>query len=193
MTVFFIGSTILNHAKDFFGDEYDVNKQIEKFNDMTLIALSALKRENTQLKADIEYEGDSYRTQYQAKIFNDFDIMITDLYPIDTQDAYFNPKKYDENKDILKRNRALMSSYFINQNKYKTNPEHKEYSKYNDALNLAIKKLSTENNEKTKFNKKIYDNTEILCECGAHSYRKVLARHRKSALHVRNMEKLIIT
>jgi hypothetical protein len=51
--------------------------------------------------------------------------------------------------------------------------------------------LSNESKEKTKFNKKNYDNTEVLCECGAHSYRKNLAAHRKSALHVRKMEKIL--
>ena len=44
---------------------------------------------------------------------------------------------------------------------------------------------------KPKFNKKIYDRTEVLCECGAHSYRNVLARHRKSALHARKMDILL--
>jgi hypothetical protein len=191
MSCFFKGTNILNHAKDFFYDEYSIENQIEKFKDMTLIQLSALKRENEQLAVEMELSNNTYHTQHQDTVFTDFDKMIIELYPLDTQDAYFNPKKYDENKKILYENRKLLNEYFRAQNRYKSDPEYRDYAKYNDALSLAIKNLSDESKEKTKFNKKIYDRTEVLCECGAHSYRNVLARHRKSALHARKMEKIL--
>ena len=190
MTTFFKGTNIPNHAKDFFSEEYSIENQIENFKYMTLKQLVALKRENEQLAVEMELSNNTYQTQYQVKLFTDFDNTITDLYSLDTQDAYFNPKKYDENKAILYENRKLLNEYFRAQNRYKSDPEYRDYAKYNDALTLSIKNLSDESKEKTKFNKKIYDRTEVLCECGAHSYRNVLARHRKSALHARKMEKI---
>lgn len=193
MTSFFKNTTILNHAKDYFCDEYSIENQIEKMKDLTLKQLIALKRENEQLAVEMELANDTYQTQHQLTAFSDFDRMIREMYPIDIQDSYFNPKKYDENKSILKKNRDFLQVYFKEQNRYKSDPNCNNYSKYNDALLLAIKNLSDESKDKSKFNKKIYDNTEILCECGAHSYRKNLAGHRRSALHARKMELKVYT
>ena len=191
MSCFFKGTNILNHAKDFFYDEYSIENQIEKFKDMTLLELTALQRENKLLGVEMELSDNTYKTQRQDSVFTEFDKDIKSIYPIDTQDMYFKLEKYEKHKLIQKRNRTFINEMFKAQNRYKSDPTYdKYYSKYNDALTLAIKNLSDESKEKTKFNKKIYDRTEVLCECGAHSYRNVLARHRKSALHARKMEKL---
>ena len=192
MSSYFLGTDIPNHAKDFFYDEYSIENQIEKFKDMTLLELTALQRENKQLGVEMKLSENTYKTQRQNTVFTDFDKMIIELYPIDTQNMYFKPEKYEKHKLIQKRNRTFINEMFKAQNRYKSDPTYdKYYSKYNDALTLAIKNLSVESKGNAKYNKKIYDNTEVFCECGAHSYRKNMSGHRKSDLHARKMEKLL--
>jgi len=194
MTYYFKGTDIINHAKNYFYNEYSVDIQIENFKNMTLIQLIAIKRENEKLAVLMKEFHNRYQTPEQDEKAIDFYNMMINLYITDKdayeQDRNNNFENFEKENEIMEMNKKLLQNYFFAVNRYKTDPKYVSYAKYNDALSLAIKNLSVEGKDKTKYNKKIYDNTEVLCECGAHSYRKVLARHRRSDLHAKRMEKL---
>jgi hypothetical protein len=61
------------------------------------------------------------------------------------------------------------------------------YIKYRQKL---IEMIDMIIDDKKTYNHKEYMNEKITCECGCESYRKNLSTHKKSALHLRRLEKM---
>ncbi len=161
-----------------FIDVIDLEKEFEIYETLTskeLIVILRTYNHHRKLHDEGLKNNASfiYYTCEQEKQGRKLSEWLHDNYPNNIN----NEKKDQENKQIRKKQLGKFGIICRKNNK----------AYFTDDV---LKRINDMIKSKNTFDKKKYDNEEIMCDCGCFSLRKNLSRHKTSKLHFKKLEEL---